>query len=332
MQHYLLVLFFFVCQTINPESVTQPLQKTVGPGGAEYLHQAVTQYDFAKKADGYWLFVPESPMPKTANVVVFMHGYGAYNTMIYGNFIKHIVQKGNIVIYPRYQKNLFVPKPEKFTKNAAQGIKDALEELKKDKYPTPITDNMSYVCHSYGGVISTNLGVNFEQYDIPQPKAMMLCSPGSGPFDGGRLESYEQLPPDLKLLIMVTDHDEVVGSEFAELVYQTATNTPNRNLIWQYADPYGNPNISAGHNECYSLNEEFDTGVRNITAKRALRISKLDALDYNGYWKLFDALNNCTRNGKNCDIAMGNTPAQLDLGKWSDGTEIRPYKVRVPTK
>lgn len=333
MMKYIFLFVFSIIGAFAPTSnITQPVQKNTGPGGATYLHESVQYHDFAKKADGYWLFVPDAPAPKSANVVVFLHGYGAYNTMIYGDFIKHIVQKGNIVIFPRYQKNLVTPSTNKFTKNAAQGIKDALKELEKEKYPTPIIDNISYVCHSYGGVIAGNLGVNYESYEIPQPKAMMLCSPGSGPFSGGRLESYEKLPSDLKLLIMITQNDEVVGSEFGQLVYNTATNTPDRNLVWQYPDTHGTPSITAGHNECYSVNMDYDTGVRNVTAKRALRISKLDALDFNGYWKLFDSLNDCTRNGENCQIAFGNTTAQSSLGNWSDGTDIKPYEVKVPTE
>ncbi|MEZ4892408.1 MAG: hypothetical protein R2778_05270 [Saprospiraceae bacterium] len=61
----------------------------------------------ATTADGYWLFEPADPKPDSAEVVVFLHGYGAYNPMAYGKWIKHLVAKGNIVIYPRYQKICF---------------------------------------------------------------------------------------------------------------------------------------------------------------------------------------------------------------------------------
>jgi hypothetical protein len=109
-----------------------PGQPTLGPGGSEYVHESVTFYDHAASADGYWLFLPADPLPDSAEVVVFLHGYGAYNPMCYGKWIKHLVAKGNIVIYPRYQKNLVWPRPEHFPENAAKGIRDALEHLRKN--------------------------------------------------------------------------------------------------------------------------------------------------------------------------------------------------------
>lgn len=76
---------------------------------------------------------------------------------------------------------------------------------------------MTYIAHSYGGVIATNLGVNWKKYDIPEPAAMLLA-PGSGPFKGARLPSYDGLSSDLKLIVVVGEDDYVVGDEFAKRV------------------------------------------------------------------------------------------------------------------
>lgn len=308
-----------------------PGQPFEGPGGAEYAHESVAFFDAAANADGYWLFEPTDPKPDSAEVVVFLHGYGAYNPMAYGKWIKHLVAKGNIVIYPRYQKNLVWPRPDGFPENAAKGIRDALEALEKDGHVKPRTEKVAYVAHSYGGVIATNLATHWEKYKIPKPAAMLLAEPGSGPFKGARLDHYEDLPTDLNLLVIVGEDDYVVGAEFGSLVYKTAINTPNRNLILQRRDTTNMRRwILATHSEPYAYDLDFDTGIRNYTAKRVLMTARLNEVDFNCYWKLTDALIAYTRTGQYRDVAFGNTPAQRFLGLWPDGRPMKELEVLVP--
>lgn len=305
-----------------------PPQPDEGPGGADYICEDVRFQDHAEKPYGYWLFEPAgADRPDSAQVVVFLHGYGAYNPMIYGAWIRHLVRRGNIVIYPRYQRNLVFPRPPRFGDHSARAIRDALELLRSEDHVQPIVDPLVIVGHSYGGVIAADLGVNFADYEIPQPKGLLLCAPGTGPLKGGRLKSYEQMPTDTKLVIMASEGDHIVGDEFARLVFETATNSPDRNLIYQYRDSLG---IGAGHSQCYALDLAFDTGRRNPTARRALARARVDPLDYNGYWKILDALISCLQSGENCDYALGNTDAQRSLGEWSHGTAIRPLEVFIP--
>jgi pimeloyl-ACP methyl ester carboxylesterase len=305
-------------------------QPLTGPGGAEYVHESLSFYDAAKKADGYWLFVPNDPKPDSADVVVFLHGYGAYNPMAYGKWIKHLVAKGNIVIYPRYQRNVVWPRADAFPANAAIGIKNALEALKKGDFPYPRVDKIAYIGHSYGGVIATNLGVSWQEYGVPKPVSMLLCEPGSGPLLGARLTDYSGLPADLKLTIVVGEDDYVVGSEFGGLVFKTAVNTPQRNLVLQRRSNNGERWVLATHSEPYCYDLDFDNGVRNYTAKRVFRTSRLNEVDFNCYWKFADALMDYTRRGKHAEYIFGNTPQQRFLGRWSDGSEMQPLEVFQP--
>ena len=48
-----------------------------------------------------------------------------------------------------------------------------------------------------------------------------------------------------------------------------------------------------------------------------------NALDYFGTWKLFDALTDAAFYGKNREYALGNTPQQRYMGKWSDGKPVK---------
>ncbi len=265
--------------------VTEAFQTDV-----QYITKQVKVLDHSKKQTGYWTFLPDVEQEKTKKVIVFIHGYGGYNPLIYGAWIKHLTKQGHIVIYPRYQKTLYIPKTEKFVKNAVKGLQNAITELESLGFKKELWQTLDYVVHSYGGVISSNMAINYEEYEIPSAKNMLLCAPGSGPFKGGRLDSYEGLKEDINLLIVVNKNDLTVGDSFAKLVYNTAKQTKNRAYLMQEPSKTKEYKISAGHNECYCLDEDFDCGIRNYTSKKALRIAETNTLDVDGYWKLFDLL------------------------------------------
>jgi len=319
-------LLFFLFSLLSHTAFSQDFQQpATGPGSATYQYDSVLFYNYAEKQDGFWLFEPTSPTPKTTNLIVFIHGYGGYNPMIYGQWLKHLVRKGNTVIYPRYQKNVFSPNPDKFSPNVVKGIQSALKIIEEGENHQPTNrDELCIVGHSYGGILAAEITANWEKYEIPKPKGIFLCAPGTGPFKAGKLESYDVLPSDLNLLVMVNEKDYIVGDEMGVKIFETATKTPNRNLIRQAID-FEN-GISAGHNETYCVDETFDSGHLNYTAKKALRISKTNAVDYYGYWKLFDALIDCSRNGNNCEYAFGNTIKQKNLG-MVDNVTIKPLEV-----
>ena len=327
---FLFLLFIAFTANAFSQDITQPTQPLAGPGGANYNHQEVRFLDYAQDMEGYWLFEPEAPRPKQAHVIVFLHGYGAYNPMVYGEWIRHLVRKGNTVIFPRYQENMLLPLPTQFADNSAKAIKEALNVLTSENHVDPLTTHLTYVGHSFGGAIAANLATNYESFGLPKPAVAMLCSPGTGWVAMGQLESYENMPEDIKLLITVSEHDNVVGDEFGQRIFDEAIHTKDRNLIRQFADRKGAPRLSAYHNETYSLRTEYDSGHRSTSSIRALRISKLDAMDFYGYWKWLDALMDCSRNNNNCEYALGNTPEQRQLGQWSDKTPIKEVKVYLP--
>ena len=323
MKNYLLFYVLFFVTTLFGQVSQQPL---TGPGSAIYEHDAVSFYNYAEKQDGFWLFEPASPTPKKTNLIVFLHGYGGYNPMIYCQWIKHLVRKGDTVIYPRYQKNVFSPSPNKFSENVVTSIIDALTTIEEnDKHIPTNKEQLCIVGHSYGGILAAEITANWEKYAIPKPLGIFLCAPGTGPFKAGKLENYDVLSSDLNLLVIVNENDYIVGDEMGVKIFETATNTPKRNLIRQQIDN-GN-NISAGHNETYCVDEDFDSGHHNYTAKKALRITKTNAVDYYGYWKLFDALIDCSRTAKNCEYAFGNTVQQRNLGIAETGDKIKELEV-----
>lgn len=324
---------FFLFTVIFSTSILaqETIQPSCGPGGADYLHETVNFQDFAQEADGYWLFEPQSPQPDSAHIIVFFHGYGAYNPMAYGQWIQHLVRKGNIVIYPRYQESMLSPLPSEYATNCATAIKNALAELSKGNHVRPKKGHLSFVGHSFGGAVLANLSVNYKDFGIPKPTVAMLCSPGTGWVSMGTLDSYEQMPEDIKLLVTVSENDRIVGDEFALRVFNEAKNVKDKNFIRQFREVHGSEVLTAQHNEVYSLLMDFDSGHRSPSARRSMRISKTNAMDYFGYWKWFDALLECDRNDNFCEYALGDTKEQKSLGCWSDGTEIKEVEVFTKT-
>ena len=107
---------------------TPPVQPAHGPGGADYAHARVIAHEMKSGAQGWWLFVPSSPRPASAPIVVFCHGWGALDPEGYRAWIDHIVRRGNIVIWPNYQASLLTPGGD-FLPNAIAGIRAALADL-----------------------------------------------------------------------------------------------------------------------------------------------------------------------------------------------------------
>ncbi len=304
-------------------------QPTSGPGSPVYAHEEVSFLDFAEKQDGYYLMMPKDPIPKEAPVVVFLHGYSAYNPTVYGKWIDHIVKQGNIVIFPRYQLNILVPSPAKFVPNTVTAVKDALKRLEQKGYVKASDAPMLYVGHSFGGVITANILTQWEELGVPQPKGAFLVSPGTGPFREYELDDYSAIPEDTKLLIAVSENDYVVGTAFGQKVFATATNTPERNLYVQYADGTAEPAITAGHLEVYAVDLKFDTGDHGYSYQRS-KTSKLDAVNFHLYWRKFDALMDYTRNGGSKEYIFGNTAENKFMGTWPDGRKIKELQVITP--
>src|SRR3954468_6440803 len=137
-----LLFFVAVVLSLSLRSQTQPTQPASGPGGSDYTFGGVTQYDYGTNRTGgsFWLYEPNTPTPDSANVIVFIHGLGETNPKLYGAFIKHLVRKGNIVIYPRYQTDLN-SNSATFNDSCAKGIQRALDTLQQAGHVKPRLEN-----------------------------------------------------------------------------------------------------------------------------------------------------------------------------------------------
>lgn len=296
-----------------------------------YTVEGIRVIDAYDTEDGYYVFAPLAGQAISGDIVVFVHGYGALNPMVYGSWLRHLVNQGHHVIFPRYQEKILSTAPGDFVPNTASAIVHAIETIRTSA-PQVRTETM-YLCgHSYGGVILANIASHWESFGLPEPRITMLCEPGSGPFRGGVLDSYEMLHPSTQLVIVVGDNDQTVGQSLGKKIFESAVNTPNRILLWQYASKHNDIHqVGASHYEPYAMDLSFDNGIENLTTRRAHKLARTDQIDTLGYWKIFDLLIHraCEGNGTNA-FTQTECTTFASLGNWPDGTPLRPMDIFTP--
>ncbi len=321
------ILSFLILLSISLRAqITQPTQPASGPGGSDYPFGGVTQYDYGTNGNGgdFWLYEPNSPTPDSANVVVFIHGLGETNPKLYGAFIKHLVRKGNIVIYPRYQKDLNADGAT-FNDSCAYGIQRALDTLQQPGHVKPRLNNYFIVGHSVGGVLTANMTMLYQQYGLPKPLTAFSIQPGAASY---LLSDYSSFPADVKYLIAVATEDIVVGTGPGTTLFNQTTQVPtsHKNLITQHTDSHGAPASDATHFAPLAGDTDFDNGETNLFISLSGN-GPVDGVDFYCFWKLQDALMDCALHHQNCEYAFGDTPEQHGMGNWSDGTPVTILEV-----
>ena len=283
-----------------------PLQPSIGPGGSNYTHGSVIVNEYESGGDQYWIFEPGDSTPESAPVIVFNHGWSAVIPRFYQAWIDHLVKKGNIVIYPRYQERIFFVF-KKYTDNAINAVKNAINELQNGEHVTPDLDKFAIVGHSLGGGITANMAALAEQEGLPIPKAIMPVQPYLSYSSDA---DFNNIPEETLMLVIVGEDDTVVGNDSGKQIFYGASqiDLENKDFVIQVTDNYGYPGLIADHHApvCEYENSWFS----------------IDAMDYFSTWKLFDALTDFAFYGINEEYCFGNTPEQRFMGLWSDNTPV----------
>ena len=331
-----LSVFGTVEQADYGEIPRPPAQPSSGPGGSDYVCNQVIKskhgsFDFGKQ---YWIYEPADPAPESAPLIVFLHGWSAMDPIGYEAWIEHIVKRGNIVVYPRYQATLFT-QPKDFTSNAIAAVKSAIEELQTGKHVKPELDNFAIVGHSMGGIITANMAAL--STGLPEPKAIMCIEPGV--TDALELEDLSKIPETTLLLCVVGDRDENVGDADAIRIFEESSRITDKDFVIVVSDDHGDPSLIADHYAPAAVDKKpnFRTMITSLLRMLILKILKqivgiptttrshgeVNSLDYYGYWKLFDGLCDCGFYGINREYALGNTLEQRFMGVWSDGVPVK---------
>src|ERR1041384_6025813 len=173
-----ITVILFSLQLVSSQSVTPPSQPQTGPGGKQYVHSSVIKNRYGKGGTEYWIFEPASPKPRTAPVIVFLHGWGGMNPLYYGAWVDHLVKRGNIVIYPRYQATLLTSIKD-FTPNTISAVKDAIHRLQTEPgHVKPDFSKFATVVHSLGGLLAANVAALAKDRKSTRLNSVMSVEPG----------------------------------------------------------------------------------------------------------------------------------------------------------
>ncbi|MGA2706783.1 MAG: alpha/beta hydrolase fold domain-containing protein [Steroidobacteraceae bacterium] len=330
-----------------------PAQPPSGPGGKDVAHAGVIATRHGSGPQAYWLFEPDNPKPESASLIVFNHGWGAMDPRIYQAWIDHIVERGNIVVYPLYQDSLRTAVTD-FTPNAIAAVQDAIRTLQNEAgHVKPRLTEFAIVGHSMGGAISANMAALWKAQGLPLPRAILCVEPGKTwgkPLWATiKLADLSQIPADALLVTVTGDRDHLVRDIDAKRIFNESTQVPlaNKNFVTLVSDDHGQPALKASHAAPVAW-APMPEGTRQVDSpagspQREMLGEKieerrsgddempdlnhanrtLDALDFFGTWKLLDGLTDAAFFGKNKNYALGNTPEQRYMGIWSDGVPVR---------
>ena len=288
----------------------QPTQPIAGPGGSNYSHGKVRQTKYGSGAHEFWIFEPSDPTPASAPLIVFNHGWSAFFPGPYKAWIEHLVRRGNIVVYPRYQLGLTIGL--RFaTQNAISAVKQAITILQEGDHVRPDLEKFGIVGHSLGGGITAEMAALANTSGLPTPKAVMPVQPFLRPYT--MMTNFSGIPSTALLLVVVGENDTIAGNQSGKLIFLTSSKVPftQKDYVIQRSDNYGFPALVADH----------------FTPVCFPNSTLVDAMDYYSTWKLFDALTDYAFYGINRDYCLGNTSQQRFMGLWSDGVPVKELVV-----
>jgi acetyl esterase/lipase len=318
------------------ESPSPPAQPATGPGGAEFAYDGIRAQHFgpwpaeAHGGTGFWLFEPLGPHAAGTPIaeaglplVIFLHAFTITDPEWYHVWIDHLVRRGAILLFPDYEPEFGSIMADLEQTDYAQTLRDtesaigsALKVLDTDEHARADLSRVAVVGASFGAILGADYAVDASGQGLPQPTALLLANPGCAVIAATACQVLSDLRamPATKRVLVLTGTDDAIGPDDARLLWQRLTSVPNANkdFVTLVSDAHGQPPLVADH---------------FVTLTAGFPLGYVDALDWYGPWKLFDALMRCAFANQDCEVAVGNTPQQRFMGVWSDGVPVAEAQV-----
>jgi dienelactone hydrolase len=297
-------------------------------------HTAVTspvsQQKYGKGALAYWIYQPQGTPSSSAPVVLFLHGWMGMNPYLYGGWIDHLVKRGNIVIFPVFQLSK-EEKPDEMVQNTMVAFRNSVNQLNQSNTIRPDWNRFAIVGHSFGGGLSVQVAGRAAEANLPVPKAIMPVTPGWRGSNTIPTTALSQIPESARMWIVEGTDDQYRGTRQGDTIYTATRKIPGTRKRFIVLSS-SNPSLKSDHFAPLSPLESYQDNTLSERERKQQRIKilivnkmsglpngKIDALDTNGYWKLFDLL---------CQVSFG---GNNNISSSSDGayTPENPMKFVV---
>jgi poly(3-hydroxybutyrate) depolymerase len=181
------------------------LLAVVGCGGGEsFSDEATSAGPLGEGSSGVWVYEPAG---KPKDLVIYLHGQGGPTETTPKNhlpWIKHLVSRGSVVLYPRYEMD-YEAEPMQFIAN---GIRTAEKRVDLDDLPVLV------IGYSRGGGLAVEYGAFAGEEDLPVPDAIMSVFP-AGFGNANEQVDLSPIPHTTEILFLVGDQDTVVDTRGA---------------------------------------------------------------------------------------------------------------------
>ncbi len=166
--------------------------------------------------------------------VIFLHGWRLLGRAAYHAWQLRLARRGLTVIVPRYQQRVGTP-PEDTLANAITGVRDALA-----RFPVR-AGGVLVIGHSAGAALAADYAAVATRERLPRARAVLAIYPGrmirasSPPIPEVDLS---RIPPQVRLTVMMSRSDAIVGEAPARELYDAATRIPtSRRRLVEVVDP-----------------------------------------------------------------------------------------------
>jgi acetyl esterase/lipase len=324
-----------------------PEQPEAGFGGRSYPHGGWQLTRFNSYEDCFFIGEPTEPVPASAPVVVFLHGWMNSDPREYEGWLQHLCRRGWIVIFPRYQGT--GESHADYTLNAIRSVKEAWRTIYDRKRITPDRERTAIIGHQCGAVVGANIAATHRHFKIAPPRALLLLSPSRfervGAIRGLDLYDLSGIPAGTLMLVGVGEMDAPETEPVAKDLFYGAdqVRSADKNFLMFLNDLHGTPPLIADRfatlapvdplfeRVVEARRHTFINTFPQAALARHIRCRGIDALDWNGTFRLFDALAHAAFTGARRAEALGNTELQREMGSWSDGRPInRPLVTERP--
>ncbi|MGH9841185.1 MAG: hypothetical protein ACREEM_20725 [Blastocatellia bacterium] len=306
MKQTLFAVLAIVCLTLfaqaqNPPAPFQPIASGYGANGPYAVSEEKFPSPFYERENVH-VFRPAGLAAKTP-VIFFAPGYSNNDPDEYESLIHHIVSRGYALVFAPFQllSVSFTPHEKRYDTIFA-GFEEAV-----NRYGASFDLNrVGYAGHSYGASAIFAMSLRGLRKGWGRD-ALMLYSMAPWYYFEITTRQLVNFPPHARLLMQVFETDGVCDHRMAKETFERI-------------------NLPSSEKDFLMLRGEQRLGYKLDAEHGTPSGGTIDALDYYGIYRPFDALADYAFNGREEGkrVALGNGSAeQRFMGKWSDGQPVR---------